>query len=125
LSLRLLDLVVQSTQRPLRGATVIVLNEALRNTGSSERALLPGLHEEPALIAEYFRLDQHDLAQSRRCEFHVSRPRAEPPTGSLRNRSSPARRPGAATAPRRSSRRDTRSPRDSRPSAPVAFRSLR
>jgi hypothetical protein len=50
---------------------MIVLHERGRNAGIGERALLPGLEEESALVTEYARLDQHDFRQSRWLKLHV------------------------------------------------------
>ena len=70
LALRSTQLVVQAADDVANGPGVIVLSEMDVNAGLFEGALIPRLEKESACIAPYFRRDQQDARQCRRCELH-------------------------------------------------------
>ena len=58
LALRVLDLVVEAAQHAAPRARVVVLHERRVEPGRRERARVPALEEEAALVAEDARLDR-------------------------------------------------------------------
>ena len=70
LALRAPELVVQPPQHAAGRAAVIVLHEVGDDAGRRELPAVPGLHEEPAIIAEQLRLDKEDVGNRRGRESH-------------------------------------------------------
>src|SRR6185437_12709384 len=114
LSLGLLYLIVQSPQDMPRGVAVVVLDELQVEPRCGELALLPGLHEVAARIAEHFRADQHDLGDVGRDEFHVRPALSGFRADRCRIRSWRAAAPVTPTARRKCSSCGRRSPPGSR-----------
>jgi hypothetical protein len=70
LALRVRPLVVEATQHALHRLRDIALHEARVDPGLGEACLVPALVEEPALVAEYARLDHEATRQVGLVDFH-------------------------------------------------------
>src|SRR5215203_556124 len=93
LSLGLAELGVEAAQRAADGEGVVVLEEVLGQAAVAELALVIGLQEEAALVAEDGRLDQGHAGYGGGKKFHASAPTVSPLPGST---------PGSTPSPSRS-----------------------
>src|ERR1700730_5308820 len=73
LALSMFGLKVQSAQRPLGGAALIVLHEGCGNAGRGKLLPLPRFHEESASVPENLWLDEHHVLNRRLLKFHRNR----------------------------------------------------
>src|ERR1017187_2200923 len=78
LALGLLNLKMQPAQCVPSRMAVIILHEAHGNAGGGKFLFLPGFENKSTRIAEHARLDQHNLRQPGRLEFHYSRSCSRP-----------------------------------------------
>lgn len=74
LLLRVLNLVMQSSQDTTRRTGVVVLNEFGRDPHLGKLLLVIRLHEETARVFKDSRLNDHDIGNLRRDDFHCPAP---------------------------------------------------
>ena len=74
LALRVLDLVVEAAQHAAAGARMIVLHERGVDSGGGERARVPGLEKEAAVVAADDGLDQPHVGNRGRRDLHHGLP---------------------------------------------------
>ena len=122
-SLGVLNLVMQPAQSVFGGAAVVVLHKLRVASGGGKLALLPGLEEKSACIAEDSWTNEYDIRDCGGLKLHVRPDRARSGAGMLRSRSWQAAAPGARAAERQCSRSGKRFPPGSRPEAPDGSRS--